>query len=401
MPYTIRHATDDDREPMFHLAQQAFAPSPAPWDDQAQALDQSGHPLDRRRVASDGDDAGDLAGMASVWELGQFFGGRKVPMGGVGSVAVPPHHRGSGLATRLMRTLIDDMRERGEVISTLYPMNHELYRSLGWSSAGEYPQHRWEADALATLPRPRREVTVRPTTADDLDALNAINDEVAEAGNLSYGPRFRPRRLLGMAGKQEAYVTEIDGVVTGGLTLAKEAPREDAEFYGLDIRWLSAIDHDSELALWRLIASHVPAARTVSVVGPLRSLLPHAAARRANSQSGQGWVWMTRLIDAVGAVTARGFAEEVTADVHLDVVDELAPWNAGAHVLRIRDGRGRLEPGGTGAVRVGIGALASIYTGWADPTVLRRWGMVDGPTDQVAALGRAFAGPTPWARDFF
>ena len=48
---------------------------------------------------------GRLAGMLTVYPLGQFFGGASVPMGGIGSVAVSVEFRGRGVAPALLAEL--------------------------------------------------------------------------------------------------------------------------------------------------------------------------------------------------------------------------------------------------------------------------------------------------------
>ena len=68
----------------------------------------------------------------------------------------------------------------------------------------------------------------------------------------------------------------------------------------------------------------------------------------------------------------------------------------------IEDGHGRLEPGGDGTVRLDVGALAALFTGWATTDALARIGLLDGGgTAERTALDRIFAGPAPWMLDEF
>jgi predicted acetyltransferase len=114
------------------------------------------------------------------------------------------------------------------------------------------------------------------------------------------------------------------------------------------------------------------------------------------------WQWMTRLVDAPAAIAARGFRPGAAAVVPLQVHDPLLPDHAGDVVLEVRDGEGRLEPGGAGRVRLGIGAFASLYTGWSSPWTLARAGLLDGATEaDLTALTDVFAGPMPWTRNYF
>jgi predicted acetyltransferase len=113
-------------------------------------------------------------------------------------------------------------------------------------------------------------------------------------------------------------------------------------------------------------------------------------------------LWMLRLVDAPSAIAARGYATGMTATVALEIADDECQSNAGRFVLVVENGCGRLEPGGGGDVRIGVGALASLYSGWASTAALAGAGLLAGGSDaQRAALDAAFAGPTPWLLDEF
>ena len=63
-------------------------------------------------------------------------------------------------------------------------------------------------------------------------------------------------------------------------------------------------------------------------------------------------------------------------------------------------GEGRLEPGGEGRVAMGLGAFASLYSGWASCAALARTGLLRGGSQaDRAALDAAFGGPSPWMLD--
>jgi predicted acetyltransferase len=398
MPIDVRTARDADREAMHQLGQQSFSARPAPYDE---AADRAAVPLERRLVATDDEK---VVGKLAVWELGQWFGGRRVPMAGVGGVGVEPAYRGRGVATALLGAALPAMRERGEVISTLYPMNHTLYRRHGWELAGAYPEYKVDAQAFAKLPRPSGTVRLRRAEPTDLPRLRELHEAVSreEPGNLWYGDTFAERRLLGHPIGQDTHVAEHDGIVTGAIALERADTSDERAFYTLSVRQLIAADLDTELALLHLIGNHYPVARTVEIVSPHHHTLAMLLGERDAHPTGAGWCWMSRLVDAPGAVAARGFRPEIDVEVHLDIADRTAPWNAGPQVLRIKDGTGQLEPGGRADVRVDTGFLAALYTGWANPWRLARVGKLPGASDaDLHGLDGAFRGPTPWARDFF
>lgn len=238
----------------------------------------------------------------------------------------------------------------------------------------------------------------------DLPAVRAMTDRVvgAEPGAVWFGPEYARRQLTGLRGVQYAYLTEVDGAVTGSVSFQQQEAPDGAAWYALAVRHLAALDLDSELALWHLLASHHPVATQVRYVLPSHVALPALRGERDVRPYGDGWCWMTRLVDAAGAIAARGYAAGVDAEAHLDLVDREAPWNAGPHVFRVQAGAGVLEPGGRGTTRLGTGALAAAYTGWASARRLATAGMVERAEDaDLAALDAAFSGPSPWARSFF
>lgn len=67
---------------------------------------------------------------------------------------------------------------------------------------------------------------------------------------------------------------------------------------------------------------------------------------------------MLRVLDAAGAVAARGWPRHVAGSVDLWLDDDVCPWNAGPHRLSLEGGTGRLDPGGDGSVRLTARGLA-------------------------------------------
>lgn len=70
------------------------------------------------------------------------FDGAFVPMGGIGAVSTLPQYREKGAIRAIFEKLLPDAREKGEVISSLYPFNHAFYRKVGYETI--VYQHRWE-----------------------------------------------------------------------------------------------------------------------------------------------------------------------------------------------------------------------------------------------------------------
>jgi predicted acetyltransferase len=346
---------------------------------------------------------GRLVGMVGVHAMRQVFGGRAVPMGGVHTMAVAPDRRGQGLGRRLLAAALAAMRERGEALSTLFPATTRLYRALGYELAGATVWRRIAPRDLESLPRPERTAT-RALAAAEIPRLAACHAEVAAATNgfLERSARFwdaardrfwRDRRVFA--------AEDASGRITGYVVYRAQ----DGDLSSLGGPFRLSVDEilwserEAGLGLWRLLGSWAPQVEAIHFRGtaedPLLLLL-----REQDLGVVAELRWMTRLVDPVAAVAARGFAEGLEAEAHLELADAVLPENSGRFVLRVAKGRGALEHGGRGDVLLDTGAFAALFTGWATPDRLARAGRLAGePGASRAALAGAFAGPTPWTLD--
>jgi predicted acetyltransferase len=111
--------------------------------------------------------------------------------------------------------------------------------------------------------------------------------------------------------------------------------------------------------------------------------------------------WMVRVVDARAALTARGYASHVDAELHLELRDELVPHNAGRWVLCVREGTATLDRGGQGHLQLDARALAALYTGFASPHDLVLLDRITADPRTLATASTIFAGPMPWMPDMF
>jgi predicted acetyltransferase len=345
-----------------------------------------------------------LVALGRAIPLGQFFGGRRVAMGGVSSMATAPDRRGRGLAGRILRECLEIMRERGDALSALYPATTSLYRRHGWELAGSCVVRTLAPGALAALPEPRG-VALRPGSLDEAGTLAGCYAELARRSD-GFVDRSEARWGLlrrTWRGCRLYFAEDADGRARGYLVyrqIAGEHHSLGAPFR-IQVEDHVALDRDALLALWRLLGSMASQVDRIVYRGtsedPLLWLLPeqqHEALARVR--------WMTRVVDAARAVESRGFAPGLELEVGLALDDEVLEANRGPFVLRVSGGRGRLERGGGGALRLGAGAFASLYTGGAGAATLARVGLLEGGSERERAdLGAAFAGPAPWMLDPF
>jgi predicted acetyltransferase len=395
MSFHVRVPTAADQPAILRLIRHAFTA------DLAQTFDDD-RPMvaDERRLVAEAD--GRVVGHLGVWPLGHWLGGRRVATGGVSAVVIDPAWRGRGVGTRLLTDALAAMHERGEVLATLFPLTRAVYRRLGWEIAGERPEWRVATDALAALPA-HDDVELVPGGEHDLDAMHELETRVAPASQgMLARPREFARRALDPGEGHAVYLARREGELVGYVIYAHASASAPDELFTLRVRELVAADGPAELALWRLLGSHVSGARTVSAVAPPAPSLELSLPERALQPAPAAWRWMTRVVDAPGAVAARGWSPDVEVSVDLTLRDEHLPANDGHWRLEIGGGAGRLHRGTRGGADLDVGGLAALLTGWASPATLAYAGRLrDADERTLAALTRATAGPVPWVRDFF
>ncbi len=360
--------------------------------------------LENTRVIREG---GQVAGGLGIVPMGQFFGGRSVPTGGISVVGVPPEQRGRGVALRLMAATLRELRERGLALSTLYPAAQELYRRAGYEQAGG----RFE---IRIAPRDidvrERSYEVRGIRHEDVDVVAELYRRQAaqSPGYLDRGefiwrrvrePREGPARgyLLSRGGRPEAYVYYWQKLLGGGC-------------YELHLTDVAATTTDSARAMLSFLADHRSMAPQAiwhgGSIEPMLTLLPEQ-----RYQIKALLFWMLRIVDVAKALAARGYPAGVEAQLRLVVSDEVLPDNAGAYRLQVAEGRATVEredhpSSDAGALQITIRGLAMLFSGFLPPSDIVAAGLLASPSD--AATQRAmetaatlFAGPSPCMRDMF
>lgn len=394
MPAEVRMLTVADAPAAWELGRLAFGGErtpPASWPDAPPG----------RQTWGVFDERGRLVAKAVDREQGHWFGGRLVPASGVAGVAVAPEVRGTGLARQVMTALLGAARDRGAVISTLFRTHPGLYRALGYEEVGALVWTTRPTSSFASVPAPA-DITLRQAELADIPAVLEVYGAIARAGTgllERSGPLFDTSPEAVLRGHDGITLAENgDGQIEGYASWDR-GPGYDAsgrlsvpDLFGLTARATTALV--AMLGSWGGVAPTLQMRLTEP--DPVTVLAPDLWSRVESRDP-----WMLRVLDAAGAVAARGWPPDVTgsADLHLD--DDLCPWNAGPYRLVIEAGCGRLEPGGRGDVRVSPRGLAMLYAGAADPALLRRVGLLAGSTASDGFLQVATAGPRPALLDYF
>ena len=126
----FRRACEGDRERLIELEGQGY-----PFETRQSELEGAifRNPLGDLRDFYVGELEGDIVCQAFLFRLRAYFGGVRVKMGGIASVAVAAEARGRGAASALVTHLHEVARRRGMPLTMLYAFRQGFYTRLGYA----------------------------------------------------------------------------------------------------------------------------------------------------------------------------------------------------------------------------------------------------------------------------
>lgn len=352
--------------------------------------------LDNFRVIRD---ATEVVGGLAILQMGQWFGGRRIPMAGIAAVGVLPEYRGTGVAFELMSQTLKELYAKGVPLSTLYPATQRLYRKAGYEQAGTCCHWELPIESIRLNERtlPIRAIPPQPEFFHNLYQEWAVNN----SGNVDRSSTMWALVLQPPNEKVYAYLigsqTQPEGYV-----IFNQAPNQQpgAGDYNIFIRDWVALTTAAGRRLWTFIADHRSQANLVMWRGPALDpfllLLPEQTGKIELLQR-----WLLRVVDVEKALSGRGYPLGVDAQLHLDIKDELLSENNGQFVLTVSQGQGEVKRGGKGEVQLNISALAPLYTGLFTPHQLQLAGQIQASEAALAIAAKLFTSSEPWMSDRF
>lgn len=334
---------------------------------------------------------GEILGGLAILQMGQWFGGECVPMAGISTVGVAPEHRGSGAALELLRQSLKEIYERGLPISTLYAATQRLYRQVGYEQGGS--RCFWEMPTNS-IGGSDRSVPMQPiiplsgefyelyhqqakVTNGYLARNQAIWQEVIKPPVYAYliGKETQPQGYIIFSQRQEDKSNLIE--IHDWVLLTTAAVRRF---------WTFICDHRSQIekVRWRNSTSDF-----------LTLFLPEQTAKILYSRR-----WMLRVVD-VSTLEKRGYPQELEAQLHLEIRDNLIVENNGKFILTVANGRGEVTKGGLGELQLEINSLSPLYTGMFTPYQLQLTGYLQATEKALSVATQMFAAASPWMADFF
>jgi predicted acetyltransferase len=306
------------------------------------------HPRFDLRDVRVGELDGQLVASLVLYPLTAWVRGQKIPLAGVGSVAVSPEHRRRGVAESLMRSALREMRQRGSAFSMLYAFRGSFYRKFGYGVIEHVHQL---AFSPANLPASDEMRRVRRLMLPDRPALQALYERVAAQGHWALARRgeWWSERLWTYPGDWVVYEGRRRGQIEGYLHY--EADSSQGPFrLALTLDEFVAATPEAHRGLVGYLASLADQVNEVHFAAPADnvwlSILRTAQNLRPGAEIGvyldTGGVAagaMLRVTDVKAALDAFPVSSSARGEVAIEVEDAMLPANSRVWRMSAREGR--------------------------------------------------------------
>lgn len=308
----------------------------------------SDHPRFSLRDVRVGELDGEPVAALVLYPLHAHVRGVKLPVTGVGSVAVSPEHRRRGIGEALVRAALREMRQRGDALSLLYAFRADFYRRFGWGVIETPHLLSVPPNVLPASDAARR---VRRMRIPDRPLVQALYDRWAtERGHfaLARRPEWWDRRLWGYEGEWIVFERER-GRIEGYLHVQIDSGDGPWKLV-LTVNEFVAMTPEAQRGLTGYLHGlrdqAVEVVMTVPADAPWIAQLSDAASLRGDLKLGAvrstghvGYGAMLRVLDVKNALEGLPVSPHARGDVVLDVRDPVLGANERAWRVHARDGQ--------------------------------------------------------------
>src|SRR5215217_5133647 len=260
-----------------------------------------------------------VAGM-SIIPMGHYFGGQSVPAGGITAVGVAPEQRGSGVGRWMLQQSLHELHRQGMPIATLYPATTAFYRRTGFERAAQRLLYDVPLAGIGVRDYTLEAVPAGPGDYATIKQLYA--QQAARTSAFLDRPEFYWNNILEPKDQRiYKFIAQRDGRPEGYVIFSHASWGET-----LKVNDIVALTPAAGRRLLTLLADHRSMTETMRLPGgpndPLLFLM-------AEQKQKVGWSLdlMLRIVDVTSALSTRGYAAGVNAELQLDLRDELLPGN--------------------------------------------------------------------------
>ncbi len=353
-------------------------------------------------------DEGEIVSTACVFPFEMSVPGAVTPMAGVSFVSVKPTHRRKGVLTAMMRHQLEDVRERGESMASLWASESVIYGRFGYGMSSESVE--WEIDrpfaslTAGTAPHGRFRLVSEDAALRDWPAFfDSVRAGQPGMFSRSTAHWKRHRFYNREKAKPRFWVQYEVGGQIAGYAYYRNTQRESRNIADnhVEVMELIAANDEAYTALWRYIFGIDLVSKITAYHRPVDEPLVHMLIDpRRLQRTPQDGLWL-RVVDAEAALATRRYSRE--GSLVVDVTDRFLEWGNGRYLV---------EGGPEGAtcsvttrepeIRMGIRDLGAVYMGATSFTSLARAGRVEGEREALLKADGMFRWePQPWCPEVF
>lgn len=328
----VRTCTEADWPTVLQVDQLAFSYT---FDEEEGAAERAILELDRSLLAY----ASDLpVGHTTAYSLRMSVpGGSVVPFAGVTWVGVVPTHRRQGVLTALMQRQLTEVRERGEVVAALHASEPAIYGRFGFGEATqrvsvtvEHGYTSIDGPSDSSLSSRLTDVaSARPAVEKVYTANQSVRAGIPDRSYLWWQRcMFDPKSARGGSSERRCLLVEDASGPRAYAVFSVHPSWENGVSDGeLKVSEHAALDPAAAAALWRVLLNIDLVTRFTHENLPVEDPLLHLLQNPRRAQPRLSDAVHVRLVDLPAALVARAYDSAYIGVV--EVIDRLAPWNAG------------------------------------------------------------------------
>lgn len=337
-----------------------------------------------------------LISQVAVYPMKVRIFNRTYDMGGLTGVGTYPEYANQGLMHKLLYKALENMRERKQTISYLYPYSIPYYRRKGWEIISD--KITFEINDYQ-LPKNKQ-------VSGEVERVDVESNQVKKAYERfalqTHGALLRDdlawnEYLLWDSDDLMAAVYYNDQNESDGYVLYRI---EDEIFY---IKDMIFVNEEARSGLWNFISAHF--SMITKVVGntytdePLAFLLEDADIKEIISP-----YFMSRIVDLVEFIAQYPFKPDtIEREWTFTMDDPLLSWNQGSFTLRItKDGKGEVtRTQNRTSDRIDIQTMTTMLLGYKRPDYLHKIGRLTCSPETLDMLEDAIEQQTPYFSEYF
>lgn len=341
-------------------------------------------------------DGDKLVSQVAVYPFQVRIFNRTYDMGGLTGVGTFPEYSNQGLMHKLLYKALENMREKKQLISFLYPYSIPYYRRKGWEIISD----------LITFEVNDYQLPKNKQVPGEIERVDVESEQVKKAYE-RFALKTHGAMLRNELAWDEYWRWDSDDL-TAAIYYNDEGQPDGYMLYWIaneifHIKDMIYINEEARNGIWNFISAHFSMISKVKgnihTDEPLAFLLEDADIKEIISP-----YYMARIVDLEQFIARYPFKPHAgIREWTFTLDDPLLAWNQGVFTLRITpDGKGEvIRTSERSGDKIDIQTMTTMLLGYKRPDYLHKIGRISCSPETVDMLEDAIEQQTPYFSDYF